>query len=73
MSTQKVTIKIDGMSCSGCTTFVHNTINNLEGVTQTNVDLKAAQATVQYDSQVIDREQIVTAVANTHFEVVAVS
>ena len=46
---KKTTIKVTGMSCSGCSTRVGKALKNVAGVASADVDLKAGQASVEYD------------------------
>lgn len=72
MSANKtIHIRVSGMSCGGCTNFVKNTIQNLDGVENTDVSLENAEATVVFNSQKIDAQRIIDALNETHFEVVS--
>ncbi len=42
-------IKVTGMTCSGCSSVVTKTLKAVNGVSNVNVSLSAAEAIVQYD------------------------
>ena len=69
-SNKTIHIQVSGMSCGGCTNFVKNTIQNLEGIESTIVSLENAEATVVFNSKKIAAQQIIDALNETHFEVV---
>ena len=50
----KSTFKVDGMKCMGCVANVKKALESLQGVKSADVDLEAAQATVEGDVAVED-------------------
>lgn len=46
---QTTRLKIQGMSCQMCVKHVTNALSGIEGVTEVEVSLDEAQATVRYD------------------------
>lgn len=44
------TIKISGMSCSGCANMVAENLSRLQGVHNVTVNLEDSSATVRYES-----------------------
>ncbi|MBY0500263.1 MAG: heavy-metal-associated domain-containing protein [Nitrosomonas sp.] len=67
---QTVTIIIKGMTCMGCVNSVKAVLKNLSGIAQVEVTLQPAQATIQYDSNNINIDQIEEAIVDAGFEVV---
>jgi copper chaperone len=65
---EKVTIKIEGMSCGGCVRNVTQTLEALVGVTGAEVSLDQACAIVQYDPVVIDERTMRQAVEEAGFD-----
>lgn len=49
--TQKVTIPIDGMSCSACVSRVNKKLGAMEGVHEVEISLKNREAEILYDPQ----------------------
>ena len=45
----KSTFTVKGMTCQGCANTVKNIIKSVDGVSKTGVNLKAGEATVEYD------------------------
>ncbi len=68
MNTQKVVIKVETMTCKHCTNYVNNTINELNGIIQTELDIPTSTATVVYDADVVNKESIVNAINETHYK-----
>ena len=62
------TLKLKGMSCASCASSVEKTISSLPGVKECAVNFGAQQATVKYNSQKIELEQIQNAVDAAGFK-----
>ncbi|MER2513252.1 MAG: heavy-metal-associated domain-containing protein [Nitrosomonas ureae] len=67
---QTATIIIKGMTCMGCVSSVKAVLKNLSGIAQVDVTLQPAQATIQYDSNNINIDQIKEAIVDAGFEVI---
>lgn len=59
---ENTTLKLRGMSCASCANSIEDAIRSVPGVSSCTVNFGAEQATVQYDSQRTDLEQIQRAV-----------
>ncbi|QLH06348.1 heavy metal translocating P-type ATPase [Nitrosopumilus ureiphilus] len=55
---KKTAIKIGGMHCAGCITAIQNYMSDVDGVEKCQVNLAAEKATLEYDSSVINLENI---------------
>lgn len=64
----KEVIKIEGMSCGGCVAGVTNALTRI-GIENPQVEI--GQATVDYDESALTHEQIVEAIEDAGFDVVA--
>lgn len=64
---ENTTLKLRGMSCASCASNIENTIRSVPGVSQCNVNFGAEQATIQYDQQRTDLEQIQKAVEDAGY------
>ncbi len=62
------TIKIDGMTCGGC---VNSVARALARIGLEHADVKLGEARVEYDETTMRREQIVEAIEDAGFDVVA--
>lgn len=69
MNLVQTTLHISGMTCNNCTRFVDNTLRYLEGVVSTSLSLEKGTAEVQYDTEIVDLQQIVDAINDTHYSV----
>lgn len=63
------TIKISGMTCSGCVHSVENVIKQIAGVHDVTVQLKPGQATIHYDAEKSDVTTIKAAITDAGFDV----
>jgi mercuric transport protein len=66
---KQVTLKITGMSCSGCTANVEKALKGVAGVFSATVDLKAKKAAVEYDSTKTDEKALAQAVKSAGYGV----
>ena len=55
---KKVTISIDGMTCSACSNTVDKYLNKQDGILDANVNLVLAQANITYDEDKISLDDI---------------
>lgn len=59
---RKESLKIEGMSCAACALKIEKKLNKLPGVKGANVNLATEKATVEFDDQLIGKEQLEEAV-----------
>ena len=55
---KKVTISIDGMTCSACSNTIDKYLNKQDGILDANVNLVLAQANISYDEKKISLDDI---------------
>lgn len=67
----KKELKIKGMSCGHCVMHVTNALKELEGVSQVEVNLDKANATMEIEDKVTN-DQLIHAVTETGYEVTEV-
>lgn len=65
----EITLKIDGMMCSGCEKRVHNALMALSGVTAAEVSHEKGTAVVMTDGTV-EKSALETAVLNQGYDIV---
>ena len=63
---ERITMKIDGMSCSHCVTAVHEALAELPGVNVEQVEI--GSAAVAYDPARLDRGALADAVRDAGYE-----
>jgi Cu+-exporting ATPase len=61
---QRLDLPVEGMTCSSCANRVEKRLNQIEGVEAT-VNFATERATVSFDSQRVEPEELVVAVAET--------
>ncbi len=66
---ERVTLDIEGMTCTGCEASVKHAVQNVDGVLETNVSYDTRSATIAFDKTKTNREVLVTAVNSTGFRV----
>jgi len=67
--TQKIIVRIGGMTCASCAQTIEKALTNTEGVEEAHVNLATEKATVVYNQAVIDYAKIKTAVEATGYQV----
>ncbi len=65
---ETTTIKIDGMSCGGCTASVTKVLTETPGVAKAEVQLTPGQATVEFDPAQVSRTALCAAIDDAGFE-----
>jgi copper chaperone len=65
---ETVTLKVGGMTCTGCVASVTRVLQALQGVSEVDVSLEKAQARVQYDPACANREQLRAAIEGAGFD-----
>ncbi len=69
-STKKAEINISGMSCGHCASRVENSLKNLIGVENAEVNIETGKATVEYDPEKLDPSELENAVDEAGYSVV---
>ena len=67
---EKIDMKIEGMTCQSCAKAVERSINKLNGIELVNVNIATDKATVQYDSSEVKISQIKGAVEKAGYKVI---
>ena len=61
-NTEKIDLKLRGMSCASCASSIEKTIRNVPGVTECNVNFGAEQAAIAYNprsTSIFDIQQVI--------------
>ena len=66
---EKVTLKVDGMSCEHCAKAVTEAVSGITGVSDVSVDLKNGMAAFNYDPIKAQLETIKAAIVEEGFTV----
>jgi copper chaperone len=66
----KITLKVEGMSCGHCKAAVEKALKGTAGVRDAQVDLAAKSVTVTYDAGIVGREVMAKVVKEAGYEVV---
>jgi P-type Cu+ transporter len=68
MPVETLQLSVRGMTCANCARSVQKTLATVPGVTKSSVDLAAASATVEYDTELVKPEAIAGAVRELGYE-----
>jgi Cu+-exporting ATPase len=68
MPVNTLKLSVRGMTCANCARGVQKKLASVPGVTKSTVDLDAASATVEYDTELVKPEAIVNAVRDLGYE-----
>ncbi len=63
-------LNVEGMSCSHCERAIKNALDELSGVSNTEVDLNGKMVTVRYDSELVAETNIIEAIEEAGYDVV---
>ncbi|EGD60670.1 hypothetical protein Y88_1751 [Novosphingobium nitrogenifigens DSM 19370] len=66
-----IQLTVEGMTCTGCSNRLKRVLEGEDGVQSADVVLETKQVSVDFDSAVIDRAAIETAIADAGFSVAA--
>jgi len=71
MAVQTLNMPIRGMTCGNCARSVERKLSATPGVTKATVDLQGANASVEYDADLVKPEVLANAVRQLGYEVPA--
>ncbi|HSH36952.1 heavy metal translocating P-type ATPase [Schnuerera sp.] len=66
---KKVTIDVVGMTCAACSSRVEKAISRREGVVQSSVNLLAQRATIEFDTDKVNVDELIRTIEKTGYEV----
>ncbi|KAH8513728.1 hypothetical protein H0E87_006842 [Populus deltoides] len=72
-STQVCRIRINGMTCTSCSSTVEQALQAIPGVQKAQVALATEEAEVHYDPNILSYNQILEAINDTGFEAILLS
>ncbi|HEY5555993.1 copper ion binding protein [Acetobacterium sp.] len=67
---EKITLNVEGMSCSHCEKAVKNAVGELDGVASVNVDLTGKTVVIEYDPDKVSPDKFKLAIEEEDFKVV---
>lgn len=66
---ETITLPVKGMTCMGCVSSVKRVLGGMAGITQAEVSLEKAQATVIYDPGKTNLQAIKAAITDAGYDV----
>lgn len=70
MTTQTITLTIEGMTCGGCAKSVNQALQQLVGVNEANANFEQKNATIIFNDEQISINQLIEAIEDAGFDVV---
>ena len=67
---KKVSLKIEGMHCEGCSNRLTRVLENLDGVISANVSLENKKADIEYSEDTLNIEEMKEAISDAGFEAI---
>lgn len=67
---KKVSLKIEGMHCEGCSNRLTRVLENLDGVISANVSLENKKADIEYNEDTLNIEEMKEAISDVGFEAI---
>jgi copper chaperone len=68
---EKITLKVEGMTCGGCVKSITNALASYDGIDNTAADLDAGTVSVEFDGALIQQAAIERAITDAGFDVPA--
>ena len=65
----KCTLSLTGMTCQSCAQTITRSLSKVDGVAEANVNFATEEATVQFDPELVDRDDLVKAVEGAGYGV----
>ncbi|MBC1421045.1 CopZ family metallochaperone [Listeria seeligeri] len=66
---EKLTLKIEGMTCGHCEARVEKALAEVDGVTNAKVSLEEGTATVEFETGKVTEDSLIDAVEDAGYEV----
>jgi Cu+-exporting ATPase len=67
MASKDVTLPITGMTCANCALSIERNLKKLQGVEETNVNFASEQASVSFDPELIDIDELIKKVEDVGY------
>ena len=67
--TGRCTLNLTGMTCQSCAQTIGKSLNKVDGVTEASVNFATEEATVQFEPEKVDRDDLVKAVQDAGYGV----
>lgn len=67
---QKISFKVQGMSCSSCSTTIQKKLSSLDGIIKAHINIATEKGHVEYDSNKIDVQAILRGVKDAGYKAI---
>ncbi len=69
IKTERIDLPVVGMSCASCSATIQRGLASIKGVKQANVNLATSRATVIFEPQLVQPEEIISSIRKSGYEV----
>ena len=66
---EKIELRVDGMTCSGCVKSVQKALTSHDGVRSASADLDSGMVKIDFDPSLIKRPALEKAIVDAGFEI----
>jgi copper chaperone len=66
---EKITLKVEGMSCNHCVNAIEGSVGKLDGVSSTKVNLKDGNVEVEFNSSKVSLDKIKDTIDDQGYDV----
>ena len=66
---ESISLKINGMKCTGCSQRVEKALKNTEGIEKVNVNFDSRNAEIKYNKETVSIKEIKEVITDIGFEV----
>ena len=67
---QRIEFEVHGMSCTGCENNVIKAVSQLPGIFETTASFEESLASIQFDANLVNKDQISAAIAESGYDVI---
>ena len=68
ITTEKISLPVDGMTCASCVARVEKAVSKFEGVSAVNVNLATEKVSLEYDPSVVDLNKLAATVEDIGYK-----
>lgn len=69
MSKTKISFRVSGMTCGGCSASIGRALTRLDGIEKAEADHEKGSADVEFNDKAISKEKIVETIENLGYKV----
>ncbi len=67
---ERIVIRVGGMSCAACSARIEKALSKLDGVSEPNANFTAGKVSLSYDPEIVDRKRIEDTIASAGYTII---